>query len=127
MFQAADESVSERDDGMGFVSIGHAATVPTRARGGRTRPAPPRVGGDGGGGAKKRTWRDGTPAFLADLSRDKSARACLPMGRRDSAPAQAVAGRFAEVGLRPHAPLPNGVPPYGQQTNEPSLKVHQTV
>jgi hypothetical protein len=43
-----------------------------------------------------------------------------PLGRRDSAPAQAGAGRFYNRWSAPPRPLPNGLQPYGQQTDDAS-------
>jgi protein ImuB len=88
--------------------------------------------------------------FLADLSRDKSARACHPARPRDGRSSRKTStGRFLiahhpPAGALPRQPrqaradsqapvlaprpLPNGVPPYGQKTDERSIgNVHQTV
>jgi hypothetical protein len=44
-------------------------------------------------GLNKMIWQQ-RESVLADLARDKSARACLPFGRRVAAPAQSGAGRL---------------------------------
>jgi hypothetical protein len=65
---------------------------------------------------------------LADLSDDKSARACLPLRRRDAAPAQAGAGRLNRHGLLPRAHCPTAFSLMGNETDGPSVgKAHQTV
>ena len=60
--------------------------------------------GWGEGRASFRTKLGALARSPRDLSVDKSGRACLPVGRRDRAPAQAGASRLPRVGLR-GAPL----------------------
>lgn len=57
---------------------------------------------------------------LTDLSGDKSARACLPVGRRDNAPAQADAGRLEGFGLLQLTPCPTAFGRLGNETDGPS-------
>jgi hypothetical protein len=58
--------------------------------------------------------------FLTDLSRDKSARACLPLGRRETAPAQAGTGRLDRLGLLHATPCPTAFRLMDNKTDEAS-------
>jgi hypothetical protein len=58
--------------------------------------------------------------FWADLARDKSARACLPLGRRDAAPAQSGAGRLEVFGWLHLADCPTAFGLMANETDETS-------
>ena len=57
-------------------------------------------------------------AFLADLSHDKSARACLPRAGAILAPAQTGAGRLDKSGLLHVIPCPTALGLLGKETDE---------